>query len=97
MWTADALAPAGAEWGRILSEVPAARVMECSPVAWEARGGGRYYYKVSRDDGRVRRLYQLAELADLLVRAALVAAGYHRHDRGNWRKRRERTGKADRG
>ena len=105
-------------------------------MAWEARGGGRYYYKVSRDDGRVRRLYlgngavaelgardaelrraerrararsqarleaaeaatrELAELADLLARAALVAAGYHRHDRGNWRKRRERTGKADRG
>ena len=105
-------------------------------MAWETRGGGRYYYKVSRDDGRVRRLYlgtgpvaelavrdaelrraerqararsqarleaaeaasqELAELADLLVRAALVAAGYHRHDRGNWRKRRERPGKADRG
>jgi hypothetical protein len=25
---------------------------------------------------------------DLLVRAALVAAGYHRHDRGAWRRRR---------
>ena len=110
--------------------------MERSPVAWEARGGGRYYYKVSRDDGRVRRLYlgngpvaelaardaelrraerrararsqarleaaeaasqELAELADLLARAALVAAGYHRHDRGAWRRRRERPGRADRG
>ena len=105
-------------------------------MAWEARGGCRFYYRVVRDDGRVRRLYlgngpvaelaardaelrraerqararsqarleaaeaasrELAELADLLVRAALVAAGYHRHDRGNWRKRRERPGKADRG
>ena len=36
-------------------------------MAWETRGGGRYYYKVSRDDGRVRRLYlgtgAVAELA----------------------------------
>jgi hypothetical protein len=37
------------------------------------------------------------ELADLLARAALVAAGYHRHDRGAWRRRRERPGRADRG
>jgi hypothetical protein len=105
-------------------------------VAWEARGGGRYYYKVSRDGGRIRRLYlgngpvaelaardaelrraerrararsqarleaaeaasrELVELADLLARAALVAAGYHRHDRGAWRRRRERPGQADRG
>ena len=105
-------------------------------MAWETRGGGRYYYKVSRDDGRVRRLYlgngpvaelaaqdaelrraerqararsqarleaaeaasrELAELADLLAQVALMAAGYHRHDRGNWRKRREQPEKADRG
>jgi hypothetical protein len=105
-------------------------------VAWEARGGGRYYYRVVRDGGRVRRLYlgnnpvaelaardaelrraerqarahsqgrleaaeavtrELAELTDLLARAALVVAGYHRHDRGAWRKRRERPGRADRG
>ena len=105
-------------------------------MAWEARGGGRYYYKVSRDGGRVRRLYlgngpvaelaaqdaelrraerqararsqarleaaeaasqELAELTDLLAQVALVAAGYHRHDRGTWRRRRERPGRADRG
>jgi hypothetical protein len=98
-------------------------------MAWEARGGSRYFYKVTRDGGRVRRLYlghgpvaelaardaelrraerqvrarsqarleaaeaaarELAELAELLARAALVAAGYHRHDRGAWRQRRER-------
>jgi hypothetical protein len=28
-------------------------------------------------------------LADLLVRAALVAAGFHQHHRGEWRKKRE--------
>ncbi len=105
-------------------------------MAWEARGRGRYYYKVSRDNGRVRRLYlgtgpvaelaaqdaelrraerqararsqarleaaeaasqELAELTDLLVKVALVAAGYHRHDRGKWRRCRERPGRTDRG
>src|SRR5262245_28031256 len=33
-------------------------------------------------------LDELNELADLLVRAALLAAGYHQHKRGIWRKRR---------
>jgi hypothetical protein len=33
-------------------------------------------------------LLQLDRLAGLLVAAALAAAGYHRHDRGHWRKRR---------
>jgi hypothetical protein len=30
----------------------------------------------------------LEQLTDLLVTAALMADGYHRHDRGAWRKRR---------
>ena len=29
----------------------------------------------------------LCEAAELLARAALVAAGYHRHKRGEWRRR----------
>ena len=33
-------------------------------------------------------LDDLDELADLLARAALVAAGYRQHHRGEWRKRR---------
>ena len=33
-------------------------------------------------------LKELNELADLLVQAALVAAGFHQHNRGEWRKRR---------
>lgn len=32
---------------------------------------------------------EVAEASDLLVRAALVAAGYHQHNRGEWRRRRE--------
>jgi len=31
---------------------------------------------------------ELNELADLLVAAALLAAGFRQHNRGNWRKRR---------
>jgi integrase len=36
-------------------------------------------------------LDELDELADLLAHAALEAAGYHRHRRGEWRKRRVRA------
>jgi hypothetical protein len=31
----------------------------------------------------------LGKLVDMLARAALLAAGYHQHKRGEWRKRRE--------
>ena len=31
---------------------------------------------------------ELDDLADLLMTAALTEAGYHRHDRGEWRRRR---------
>jgi hypothetical protein len=34
-------------------------------------------------------LLRLCGLTELLARAALVAAGYHRHDRGAWRRCRE--------
>ena len=33
-------------------------------------------------------LNELNDLADLLAHAALVVAGFHRHNRGEWRKRR---------
>ena len=31
----------------------------------------------------------VSEAADILVKATLLAAGYHRHHRGEWRRRRE--------
>ncbi len=34
-------------------------------------------------------LADLCELTTTLARAALLAAGYHRHDRGKWRRRHE--------
>ncbi len=36
-------------------------------------------------DGLTEELYEAAEI---LAKAALVAAGYHQHKRGEWRKRR---------
>jgi hypothetical protein len=36
------------------------------------------------------RLDELDDLAELLARAALLAAGFHQHKRGEWRKRRVR-------
>lgn len=35
-------------------------------------------------------LLELCDLTDTLARAALVAAGFHQHDRGAWRRQRER-------
>ena len=32
---------------------------------------------------------ELDETAEVLARAALITGGYHRHKRGEWRKRRE--------
>jgi hypothetical protein len=34
---------------------------------------------------------EVCDLADVLLRVALAAAGYHQHDRGEWRKRRVRN------
>ena len=33
-------------------------------------------------------LLELSRVADLMARAALLAAGYHRHSRSSWRKKR---------
>ncbi len=33
---------------------------------------------------------ELCEAAEVISRAALLASGYHQHNRGEWRKRRER-------
>jgi hypothetical protein len=51
--------------------------------------------KVSRREARERldalaaSVEELCEAAEVLARAALIASGYHRHNRGEWRKRRE--------
>src|SRR5690242_19676319 len=40
-------------------------------------------------------LAELDELANLLAQAALLAAGFRQHHRGEWRKRREHDDQAD--
>ena len=41
-----------------------------------------------RWDEATSTLQDLCHLSDLLVRAALLAAGYHQHARGVWRRKR---------
>jgi hypothetical protein len=41
-----------------------------------------------RLDVLVAPVEELCEAAEIIARAALVASGYHQHNRGEWRKRR---------
>ena len=49
----------------------------------------------ARSDALEAQTLELIQLTDALVVATLTAAGYHRHDRGAWRRRRDRPGPAD--
>ena len=42
-----------------------------------------------RLDAIVTPVEELCEASEVIARAALVAAGYRKHNRGEWRKRRE--------
>ncbi len=42
-----------------------------------------------RLEGLMAPINELCEAAEVLARAVLVVAGYRRHNRGEWRKRRE--------
>lgn len=42
-------------------------------------------------DALMAALVPLDELGDLLTRAALLAAGFRQHHRGDWRRRRKQT------
>jgi NTP pyrophosphatase (non-canonical NTP hydrolase) len=39
-------------------------------------------------DALAAPLEELCEVAEVIARAALIASGYHRHNRGEWRKKR---------
>jgi hypothetical protein len=42
-----------------------------------------------RLEALVAPVEELCEAAEIIARAALIASGYHQHNRGEWRKRRE--------
>ena len=44
-------------------------------------------YSIEADIGAIE---ELDAVADLMTRAELLVAGFHRHHRGEWRRRRER-------
>jgi|SRR5262245_27811357 len=58
----------------------------------EARELQRHDWQVARQEAEAleAQLGQLHEQTELLTAAAMAAAGYHRHHRGEWRRRRGR-------
>jgi hypothetical protein len=58
----------------------------------ERKALGRVQKRAQRDEAETldEPLTELNELTELLAHAALLAAGYHRHKRGEWRKKRDR-------
>lgn len=70
----------------VLAEVAAALDALERERAAEHRREGKA--GAERLDAAEALLIELCEAADALAAAALLAAGYHRHDRGDWRRRR---------
>jgi hypothetical protein len=83
--------------GRIVRQyVGTGPVAELAAAADALRREGRRARAAALQAERARweaaraALRRFAAGADLLTRAALLAAGYHQHDRGAWRRRRDR-------
>jgi hypothetical protein len=81
--------------GRVVREyVGSGRVgelaAELDAIEREARQADRQALKDEQEALRTldAPVAELCALVDLLARAALLAAGYHQHKRGIWRKRR---------
>ena len=51
----------------------------------------RLQHEAARWAAAVAPLKQLSQLLDAMTAATLIAAGYHQHHRGAWRKRRHGT------
>jgi hypothetical protein len=66
-------------------------VARLEQVEVEIRHLRRLDWEVARQKAEAldAQLGELHQLAELLTAAAMTAAGYHRHDRGVWRRRRE--------
>jgi hypothetical protein len=48
-----------------------------------------FHEECERLDALLAPVEELCEAAEVIARAALIASGYHQHNRGEWRKRRE--------
>lgn len=88
--------------GRVVREyigggVPGELVARMDAIERDKRLTDRECAKIARAkvEALDAPLTELNELADLLARAALVAAGYHQHNRGEWRKKRGERDQAD--
>jgi hypothetical protein len=82
--------------GRVVKEYVPPLVAEAAALMDQGRREQRAAAAAAMKDARDElaaldaELAPLCELADALARGALLAAGYHRHHRGPWRKRRDR-------
>jgi hypothetical protein len=61
-------------------DVEERRLREAEKVSWREER--------ERLDALAAPIEELCEAAEVIARAALIASGYHRHNRGEWRKRR---------
>ncbi len=57
-------------------------------AAKSARARARLHADEARYDPPDRQLQEVCGLAETLAQLALAVAGFHRHDRGQWRRRR---------
>jgi hypothetical protein len=73
--------------GGLIGELAARMDAEERRLREEEKTGRREEHE--RLDALVASVEELCEAAEVIARAALIASGYHRHNRGEWRKRRE--------
>ena len=87
------------EGGRVVREYVGGGVL--GEIAARMDAERRRRWQVEEESRRAERerldtltapVEELCEAAEVIARAALIASGYHQHNRGEWRKRRERRG-----
>lgn len=90
------------EGGRVVREYvgsgpDAALIARFDEMERDHRESERITARMEREelDALDAPLLALDDLADLLARAALLAAGYRQHHRGEWRKRRAQPDQTD--
>jgi hypothetical protein len=84
--------------GRVVREYVGARriaelVSQMEGIERQKRDAKREAWRQERSelDSLEAQVESLDDLADLLARAAMLAAGYRQHHRGEWRRKRDNT------